>query len=149
METISGKTINCSGIQVLRTLLDTTNDDITKQRIQARITYLQNKYKNKKSKKPSIRSATSTSSLDSEDKTLVNEIKIIPFEEPLPKPVSITQANLCTSDYKTRVEQVVENIRNRLDINLPTKNGLRELINTINNHNYEIIELNIKLNKKI
>ncbi len=145
---VSVKSITTMGINLLRDVLKTTTDPAMKDRIEKRIKYLQDKYKNKKAKKPTCAGSNqSTSSMDSVDINLANEIKVIPFEEPLPMPrpycelkdVPIPIARHLSFDEK--VQKITQNIE--------SKNSLREFMDSINNNNFEIAELNIKLIKKI
>lgn len=158
---VSVKSINSMGIHLLRDLLKTTVDAGMKEKIEKRIKYLQDKYKNKKPKMPTgAGSSVSTSSMDSVDRALANEIKVIPFEEPLPTariPVPYCELkdipqpiarHLSVSSANDKRQQVADRIKD-ITQNIQSKNSLRELMDTINNNNFEIAELNIKLIKKI
>ena len=153
------KSINSMGINLLRDLLKTTTDVSSIEKIQKRIKYLQDKYKNKKPKLPTgAGSSQSTSSMDSQDITLANEIKVIPFEEPLPAPrpyVELKDLPEPIAKYingkqsaMDKRQQVADKIKS-ITQNIQSKNNLRELMDTISNNNFEIGELNIKLIKKI
>lgn len=158
----SFKSINSMGINLLRDLLKTTVDAGMKEKIEKRIKYLQDKYKNKKPKLPTgAGSSQSTSSMDSVDRTLANEIKVIPFEEPLPLPRQNSYVDLKDvpdpiSKYigsskqaaLSKRQEVADRIRN-VTQHIQSKNNLRELLETIDKNNFEIAEFNIKLIKKI
>ena len=138
---VSVKSITTMGINLLRDVLKTTTDAAMKDRIEKRIKYLQDKYKNKKPKKPTCAGSNqSTSSMDSVDINLANEIKVIPFEEPLPMPRPYCE-------LKDVPKQISRHLS--FDEKVQSKNSLRELMDSINNNNFEIAELNIKLIKKI
>jgi hypothetical protein len=112
------------GINLLREVLKTTIDEGTKDKIQKRIKYLQDKYKSKNKPKLPTGAGSSVSSMDSLDNTLANEIKDIPID--VPEPIA---KYLIDTDKKP--------------------NNLRELLDSINNNNYEMTEINIKWVKKI
>ena len=121
---LSVKSINSMGINLLREVLKTTIDEGTKDKIQKRIKYLQDKYKSKNKPKLPTGAGSSVSSMDSVDRTLANEIKDIPID--VPEPIA---KYIMDTDNKP--------------------NNLRELLDSINNNNYEMAEINIKWVKKI
>lgn len=124
---LSVKSINSMGINLLREVLKTTLDASSKDKIEKRIKYLQDKYKSKNKPKLPTGAGSSDSegcSMDSVDRTLANEIKNIPID--VPEPI----------------------YRHLVDTN-NKPNNLRELLDTINNNNYEMAEINIKWSKKI
>ena len=136
---VSVKSITSMGINLLRDVLKTTVDPIIKDKIEKRIKYLQDKYKNKKPKRPTgAASSHSTSSMDSEDRKLANEIKVIPFEEPLPLPRPYCE-----------LKDVPIPIRKHLIDTPKETNDIRELLDSIHMYNLEIIEVNFKLQRKL
>ena len=165
------KSFNSMGIQLLKELRKTTNDQAYIDKIDKRISYLQAKYKNKNNvaKRNLVPSNTSNSDMETteEDKTLVNDIKNVPIEpvdtssvytsvlektpEPIRKhmePINPWTLNL-RNEYKKRIGEVVDNLKNK-NTHEPIQKDNKQLRNILDSIDpeFEIAELNIKLVKK-
>lgn len=163
------KSFNSMGIQLLKELRKTTNDQAYIDKIDKRISYLQEKYKKKVIKRNLVPSNTSNSDLETteEDKTLVNEIKNVPLDpvdtssvytsvlektpEPIRKhmePINPWTLNL-RNEYKKRIGEVVDNLKNK-NTHEPIQKDNKQLRNILDSIDpeFEIAELNIKLIKK-
>ena len=166
------KSFNSMGIQLLKELRKTTNDQAYIDKIDKRISYLQAKYKNKNNvaKRNMVPSNTSNSDTEAtqEDKTLVNDIKNVPLDpvdtpnvytsvlektpEPIRKhmePINPWTLNL-RNEYKKRIGEVVDNLTNK-NTNQPIQKDNKQLRNILDSIDpeFEIAELNIKLVRKI
>ena len=121
---LSVKSINSMGINLLREVLKTTLDAASKDKIEKRIKYLQDKYKSKNKPKLPTGAGSSVSSMDSVDRTLANEIKDIPID--VPEPI-----------YRHLVDTPKQT------------NNLRDLLDSIDKNNFEIKEVIVKYQRNL